>query len=235
MDRGLPCRRRSARRDARGRPGGAYRWARRRAAGRVGEDLVAQPWEEGDPECRSNWAREAALRSWPKAANRVARACDAAAAVKRLWEGSSNSPPAAHARGNADEKLGAARDVSRAEPGAGRDRGRRKTATFTIGSIAISCGKARWSEGRYLLSTNRCEEDPASCGKLLPPVVAVEEGSRTQRRPRDRPVCHQIEARIEAHISCLLGLFCTSPLRALECSGAGVDARSVLEKSPRYR
>jgi len=91
----------------------------------------------------------------------------------------------------------------------------------------------RRREGRYLLRTNLSESDPAKLGSLYLQLVAVEEAFKNLKGDLAiRPVFHQHEQRIEAHIFVSFLAYClhvtlTQRLRSL---APGLTARSVLEK-----
>ena len=61
--------------------------------------------------------------------------------------------------------------------------------------------QARRREGRYLLRTNLTESDPAKLWSLYLQLVAVEEAFKNLKGDLAvRPIFHQSEQRIEAHI-----------------------------------
>jgi transposase len=78
--------------------------------------------------------------------------------------------------------------------------------------------KVRRREGRYLLRTNLTEHDPAKLWTYYLQLVAVEEAFKNLKGDLAiRPIFHQVEPRIEAHIfiAFLAYFACTS-----RCSGA---------------
>jgi hypothetical protein len=91
----------------------------------------------------------------------------------------------------------------------------------------------RRREGRYLLRTNLSENDPAKLWRLYLQLVAVEEAFRNLKGDLAiRPIFHQDEARIEAHIFISFLAYClhvTLGYRARNLA-PGLTARSVLEK-----
>lgn len=91
----------------------------------------------------------------------------------------------------------------------------------------------RRREGRYLLRTNLSENDPAKLWSLYLQLVAVEEAFRNLKGDLAiRPIFHQDEARIEAHIFISFLAYClhvTLGYRARNLA-PGLTARSVLEK-----
>lgn len=88
-------------------------------------------------------------------------------------------------------------------------------------------------EGRYLLRTNLTETDPAKLWGFYLQLVAVEEAFKNLKGDLAiRPIFHQHEQRIEAHIFVSFLAYClhvtlTQRLRTL---APGLTARSVLEK-----
>jgi transposase len=92
---------------------------------------------------------------------------------------------------------------------------------------------ARRREGRYLLRTNLTETDPAKLWSLYLQLVTVEEAFKNLKSdPAIRPIFHQHEDRIEAHIfvsflAYYLHVTFTQRLRTL---APGLTTRSVLEK-----
>jgi transposase len=71
-------------------------------------------------------------------------------------------------------------------------------------SYRLDCKKlrqARRREGRYLLRTNLVEEDPAKLWSHYLLLVTVEEAFKNLKGDLAiRPIFHQLEARIEAHV-----------------------------------
>ena len=92
---------------------------------------------------------------------------------------------------------------------------------------------ARRREGRYLLRTNLTETDPAKLWGFYLQLVAVEEAFKNLKGDLAiRPIFHQHEDRVEAHIFVSFLAYClhvtlTERLRML---APGLTARSVLEK-----
>lgn len=93
--------------------------------------------------------------------------------------------------------------------------------------------RQRRREGRYLLRTNLTETDPSKLWSLYLQLVNVEEAFKNLKGDLAiRPIFHQTENRIEAHILISFLAYClhitlTERLRAL---APGLTARSALEK-----
>jgi hypothetical protein len=93
--------------------------------------------------------------------------------------------------------------------------------------------KTRRREGRYLLRTNLADNDPAQLWKYYVQLVAVEEAFRNLKGDLAiRPVFHQDEGRIEAHIFIAFLAYCmqVTLTRRLHALAPGLTARSALEK-----
>jgi hypothetical protein len=91
----------------------------------------------------------------------------------------------------------------------------------------------RSREGRYLLRTNLAEEDPAKLWGHYLLLMAVEEAFKNLKGDLAiRPVFHQLEARIEAHVFIAFLAYClhVTLARRLHALAPGLTPRSVLEK-----
>jgi hypothetical protein len=92
---------------------------------------------------------------------------------------------------------------------------------------------ARRREGRYLLRTNLTESDPALLWQCYIQLVAVEEAFKTLKGDLAiRPIFHQDERRIEAHIFVAFLAYCLqiTLTRRLHGLAPGLTARSALAK-----
>jgi hypothetical protein len=91
----------------------------------------------------------------------------------------------------------------------------------------------RRREGRYLLRTNLTENDPALLWQYYIQLVAVEQAFKNLKGDLAiRPVFHQDERRIEAHIFIAFLAYCLQVTlqRRLHALAPGLTARSALEK-----
>lgn len=106
-------------------------------------------------------------------------------------------------------------------------------ASFTYRLNREKLRRQRRREGRYLLRTNLTETDPTQLWGLYLQLVNVEEAFKNLKGDLAiRPIFHQSEQRIEAHILISFLAYClhitlTERLRAL---APGLTARSLLEK-----
>lgn len=93
--------------------------------------------------------------------------------------------------------------------------------------------QARRREGRYLLRTNLTDDDPARLWGLYLQLVSVEEAFKNLKGDLAiRPVFHQLEGRIEAHIFIAFLAYCLHVTlgRRLHALAPGLTPRSALEK-----
>ena len=103
--------------------------------------------------------------------------------------------------------------------------------TYTLNRKKLR--QVRRREGRYLLRTNLTDNDPAVLWQYYIQLVAVEEAFRNLKGDLAiRPVFHQNESRIEAHIFIAFLAYCLyiTLERRLHALAPGLTARSVLEK-----
>src|SRR6266581_121553 len=92
---------------------------------------------------------------------------------------------------------------------------------------------ARRREGRYLLRTNLTEHDPAKLWTYYLQLVTVEEAFKTLKGDLAiRPIFHQQEARIEAHVFIAFLAYClhVTLARRLHALAPGLTPRAVFEK-----
>ena len=107
------------------------------------------------------------------------------------------------------------------------------SATF---SYRLNRGKprqARRREGRYLLRTNLVDDDPAQLWGLYLHLVSIEGAFRNLKGDLAiRPVFHQHQARIEAHIFIAFLAYCLHVTldRRLHALAPSLTPRSAIEK-----
>jgi hypothetical protein len=93
--------------------------------------------------------------------------------------------------------------------------------------------QARRREGRYLLRTNLTDSDPARLWELYLTLVKIEEAFKNLKSDLAlRPIFHQREDRIEAHIFIAFLAYCLQVTlgRRLHALAPGLTPRSVFEK-----
>src|SRR5207237_6788608 len=109
----------------------------------------------------------------------------------------------------------------------------RDGATFCCALNRNKLRQVRRREGRYLLRTNLCGKDPAELWRFYIQLVEVEAAFKTMKDDLQlRPIYHQLEQRIEAHIFVAFLAYCLHvTLRArLRPLAPGLTPRAVLDK-----
>ena len=106
-------------------------------------------------------------------------------------------------------------------------------ATFSFALDRAKLRQVRRREGRYLLRTNLCGKDPAELWRFYIQLVEIEAAFKTMKDDLQlRPIYHQLEQRIEAHIFVAFLAYCLHvTLRArLKPLAPGLTPRAVLDK-----
>lgn len=106
-------------------------------------------------------------------------------------------------------------------------------ASFTHRLSREKLRQVRRREGRYLLRTNLTESDPAKLWSLYLQLVAVEEAFKNLKGDLAvRPIFHQNQQRVEAHIFVSFLAYCLHVTlgQRLHSLAPGLTVRSVLEK-----
>ena len=106
-------------------------------------------------------------------------------------------------------------------------------ATFTFALNRNKLRQARRREGRYLLRTNLCDRDPAHLWQFYIQLVEIEGAFKNLKDDLQlRPIYHQLEERVEAHIFVAFVAYCLHvTLRArLKPLASGLTPRAVLDK-----
>ena len=107
------------------------------------------------------------------------------------------------------------------------------SAAFSYRLDHAKLRQVRQREGCYLLRTNLTADNPAQLWGYYMQLVAVEEAFKTLKGDLAiRPVFHQLENRIEAHIFIAFLAYCLHVTldRRLSALAPGLTPRSVLEK-----
>jgi transposase len=152
--------------------------------------------------------------------------------LKRLWKRLGELSTMRLSRDQLVMKLGAARAKS---PAAWRlvDVKIDPETSFRHELNRTKLRRARRREGRYLLRTNLCARDPAELWRFYIQLVEVEAAFKTLKDDLAlRPIHHQVEGRIEAHIFVAFLAYCLHvTLRArLRPLAGGLTPRAVLDK-----
>ena len=153
--------------------------------------------------------------------------------LKWLWKRLGELAAMKHTRNDLLMKLGAAR--ARAPTGwrLVTIEVAAKEASFTYRLDRKKLRQVRRREGRYLLRTNLADADPAKLWDHYIQLVKVEEAFKNLKGDLAiRPVFHQLEARVEAHVFIAFLAYClhVTLARRLHTLAPGLTQRSVLEK-----
>src|SRR5271163_5018310 len=106
-------------------------------------------------------------------------------------------------------------------------------ATFSYTLNRNKLRQARRREGRYLLRTNLCGQEPAELWQFYIQLTEIEAAFKTLKDDLGlRPIYHRMEQRIEAHIFVAFLAYCLHvTLRArLKPLAGGLTPRAVLDK-----
>jgi hypothetical protein len=109
----------------------------------------------------------------------------------------------------------------------------KESAMFSYTLNRQKLRRVRRREGRYLLRTNLTEYDPALLWQYYTQLVAVEEAFKNLKGDLAiRPIFHQDERRVEAHIFLAFLAYCLQVTlqRRLHALAPGLTARTALEK-----
>ena len=202
---------------------------------RLEKPLLAKPWHEARAGVRVKLlADDSELYVYAESVDRVTKErAMRKRQMKWLWKRLRELVVMEISREEMLMKLGAAR--SRA-PGAWRlvDIEMDKESSMFIYTLnRQKLRQVRRREGRYLLRTNLTENDPALLWQYYIQLVAVEQAFKNLKGDLAiRPVFHQDERRIEAHIFIAFLAYCLQITlqRRLHALAPGLTARSALEK-----
>jgi Transposase DDE domain len=197
--------------------------------------LLAKPWQEARPGVQVKLLpQDGELYVFAQSRDRVAKErAMRRRQLKWLWRRLAQIAAMRLTREELLMKLGAARSqaptawrlVAVAVPKGG--------ATLSYRLDRNKLRQVRRREGRYLLRTNLTESDPAQLWSYYLQLVAVEEAFKNLKGDLAiRPIFHQQEARIEAHIFIAFLAYCLHVTlgRRLNALAPGLSPRSVLEK-----
>jgi len=202
---------------------------------RLEKDLLDQPWQQARP------GVEVKLLSQPDELYVLAQSADRVhkersmrrRQLKWLWARLKKLSTMKLKREELLMKLGAAKQKAPSAYRLVQIEVDKEKATFSYRLDREKLHRQRRREGRYLLRTNLTETDPAKLWSLYLQLVNVEEAFKNLKGDLAiRPIFHQSEKRIEAHILISFLAYClhitlTERLRAM---APGLTARSALEK-----
>jgi Transposase DDE domain len=202
---------------------------------RLEQDLLAKPWQEARPGVQVKLLpRDGELYVFAQSRDRVAKErAMRRRQLKWLWRRLAQIAAMKLTREELLMKLGAARSqapivwrlIAVMVPRTG--------STFSYRLDRSTLRQVRRREGRYLLRTNLIENDPAQLWSYYLQLAAVEQAFKNLKGDLAiRPIFHQEEARIEAHIFIAFLAYCLHVTlgRRLHALAPGLTPRSVLEK-----
>jgi hypothetical protein len=202
---------------------------------RLEQALLDEPWHVARPGVQVKLlAQDGELYVFAESRDRVAKERSMRRRqLKWLWQRLAKLSTMSLTRDALLMKLGAAQTKA---PGAWRlielaiaARG----TTFTYRLDRDKLRQVRRREGRYLLRTNLTESDPAKLWQFYLQLVEVEAAFKTLKGDLAiRPIFHQEERRIEAHIFIAFLAYCLHVTlgQQLKALAPGLTARSALEK-----
>jgi len=199
------------------------------------KDLLDQPWQQARPGVTVKLLpQEGELYVLARSADRVAKErAMRRRQLKKLWRRLHELGARTLRREALLMKLGAARQQA---PSAWRlvtVEVHATEATFTYRLRKDKLRQVRRREGRYLLRSNLTETDPAVVWSYYLQLVQVEQAFRHLKGDLAiRPIFHQDEKRIEAHIFVSFLAYCLHVTLGqwLRTLAPGLTTRSVLEK-----
>jgi transposase len=202
---------------------------------RLEQDLLARPWQQARPGVALKLLpQDGELYVFSQSRDRVAKErAMRRRQLKWLWKRLAEIAAMKLTREELLMKLGAARSHA---PTAWRLVAAKVPKGSTTLSYRLNRDKlrqARRREGRYLLRTNLTESDPAQLWSYYLQLVAIEEAFKNLKGDLAiRPIFHQDEARVEAHIFIAFLAYClhVTLRRRLHALAPGLTPRSVLEK-----
>ena len=198
-------------------------------------ELLLKPWHQARPGVKVKLlAHDGEMYVFAQSRDRIAKERGMRKRqLKRLWWRLEQLSRMKLTREQLLMKLGAARQLA---PAAWRlievivgD----QDATFTYRLRKDKLRQVRRREGRYLLRTNLTASDPAELWRYYIQLVQVEEAFKNLKGDLAiRPVFHQIEQRIEAHIFVSFLAYCVHVTlrQRLRQHAPGLTPRAVLEK-----
>jgi len=202
---------------------------------RLEQALLAKPWHQARPGVKVKLLpQEEELYVFAESADRIAKERSMRRRqLKWLWTRLGELQGMRLTRDELLMKLGSAKTKA---PGAWQlveldiDE---QAPKFTYQLNRKKLRQVRRREGRYLLRTNLTETDPVKLWNYYLQLVQVEEAFRTLKSDLAiRPIFHQDEQRIEAHVFIAFLAYClyVTLARRLKPLAPGLTARSALEK-----
>src|SRR3990167_6312509 len=202
---------------------------------RLEQALLEKPWHIARPGVQVKLlAQDGELYVFAESRDRIAKERSMRLRqLKWLWERLKKLSTMSFTRDALLMKLGAAQTKAPAAWRLIEIEVPKRGASFTYSLDRDKLRQVRRREGRYLLRTNLTESDPAKLWEFYLQLVEVEAAFRTLKGDLAiRPVFHQEESRIEAHIFIAFLAYCLHVTlgQQLKALAPGLTALSVLEK-----
>jgi len=202
---------------------------------RLEQELLTQPWQEARPGVKVKLLpQEGELYVFAQSEDRIAKERSMRRRqLKWLWARLAKLSAMQLTRDALLMKLGSAQTKA---PAAWRlidIQVSKHEGRFTYQLNRDKLRQSRRREGRYLLRTNLTETDPVKLWNYYLQLVKVEEAFRTLKGDLAiRPIFHQEEARIEAHVFLAFLAYCLHVSLGLRLKhlAPGLTTRSALEK-----
>ncbi len=202
---------------------------------RLEQALLLKPWQQARPGVKVKLLpQEGELYVFAQSEERIAKERSMRRRqLKWLWARLSQLSTMTLTRDALLMKLGSAQSKA---PAAWRLidlRVAEKIAIFTYQLNRDRLRKTRRREGRYLLRTTLTDTDPVKLWNYYLQLVSVEEAFRTLKGDLAiRPIHHQEQARIEAHVFLAFLAYCLHVTlgRRLKALAPGLTPRNALEK-----
>lgn len=199
------------------------------------KDLLHKPWQDARPGVQVKLLpQDGELYVFAESADRIAKErAMRKRQLKRLWARLQQLSGMRLTHQELLMKLGAARSQYPAGWRLVEIQVHDQNPTFTYRLNRDKLKQVRRREGRYLLRTNLTGSDPAELWRYYIQLTQVEEAFKNLKGDLAiRPIYHQKEARIEAHIFIAFLAYClhVTLARHLQAHASGLTPRSVLEK-----
>jgi transposase len=199
------------------------------------KDLLRKPWQDARPGVQVKLLpQDGELYVFAQSADRIAKErAMRKRQLKRLWARLKQLSGMTLTHQELLMKLGAARSQYPSGWRLVEVQVHDQNPTFTYRLKRDKLRQVRRREGRYLLRTNLTGSDPAELWRYYIQLTQVEEAFRNLKGDLSiRPIHHQKEARIEAHIFIAFLSYCLHVTLAqqLRPHAPGLTPRSVLEK-----
>jgi len=202
---------------------------------RLEKDLIGKPWRQARPGVQVKLLpQDGELYVFAESKDRVAKErAMRRRQLKWLWTRLKQLAAMKLSREELLMKLGAARKQGRTAWRLIPVEVAAASAEFSYRLDRKKLRQIRRREGRYLLRTNLTDDDPAKLWSYYLQLVTVEEAFKTLKGDLAiRPIFHQEEARIEAHVFIAFLAYClrVTLARRLHALAPGLTPRSVFEK-----